>query len=262
MDFGSSLAVELVAEIVVRTAEIGWHVIQNSRLYIVEEESFRLRLRIQIGIWQAVEAKLRESKIKKLIRPEDVSTYYDIMTTLHGLMKKWVERKCQSVPDKTNLLEKTSVTELVKEIEKRDLLKPLSDSEKARNWSAWMRVKEEVAWSVWRKERNEKLVLEIEFWGGRLDTFSSWTIPTMLTQATKEDIAIIADSRLNRTNFKGQLMLAKSASTTVAAIAGLSVAEEGPFIIEEERITMLERGFVRPPTPGPQNTDKDLAART
>ena len=259
MDFGSSLAVELVAEVVIRTVEIGFHVIQNSQLYIEEEESFRLRLRIQIGIWQAIDAKLRESKIKELIRPEDVLTYYDIMKILHKLMQKWVERKCQSVTAKTDLLKKTSVTELGKEVEKRDLLKPLSDREKERNWSAWLRVKEEVAWAVWRKERNEKLLAEIEFWGGRLDKFSSWTIPNMLIQATNEDIAIVADSRLNRTNFKGQLMLAKSASTTIAAIAGLSIKEEGPFIIEDERITMLERGFVRSPTPGPQITDKDIA---
>ena len=245
MDFGSSLAVELVAEIVIRTVEIGYHVIQNSQLYTQEEEASRLRLRIQIGIWQAIDGKLRESKIKELIRPEDVSTYYEIMRTLHKLMHKWVERKCQSGTAKTNILKKTSVIELVEEIEKRDLLKPLSEGEKERNQSAWLRLKEEVGWAVWRKERNEKLVVEIEFWGTRLDAFSSWTIPAMLTQATKEDIAIIADSRLNRTNFKGQLMLAKSASTTVAAIAGLSITVEGPFILGEERITMLEKGFVR-----------------
>ena len=256
---GSSLAVELVAEIILKTINIGIHVIQNSRLYQSEDETIRLRLRIQIGIWRAIDAKLRESEIKKRIRPVDVATYYDIMKTLHKLMHKYVERKCQPGKTKTDILKSTSAAELSKEIEERDILKPLSEGEKAQNWGFWLRLKEEVAWTVWRKEKNERLVMEIEFWGTKLDSFSSWTIPSMFPQPTKEDIAIIADSRLNRTNFKGQLMLAKSASTTVAAIAGLSVTEEGPFIIGEDRITMLEKGFVKPSTPGRQLTEEDIA---
>lgn len=258
-DFGSSFAVELVAAVAVKVIKIGWHVLQNARLYLHEEEKFRLRLRVQVGIWQAIDAKLSEREIKERMRPQDIVTYYGVVKELHGLMRKYVERKCKASKEKDGLLKETSAKELIEKWEEGDILKPLTEEQKEENMGYWLRLKDETAWAVWRKDKKEKLIVEIEFWGALLDKFSSYTLPSMFPQPTKENIAMIADSHLDKTSVKAQVMLAKSIDTTTTQISGLSLAEQGTFILGRDRITFLNGGFLRSPTPGPEITPHEIA---
>src|SRR5271169_5515162 len=116
-DFGSSLAVQIAADVAFKCIEIGWHVIHNAGLYIYEEHEFRLRLRAQVGIWEAISAKLEETEIKERMRPADIVTYYEIMEQLYNLMRNYVEIKCKAGKQKETLLEKTSARELMRKWE-------------------------------------------------------------------------------------------------------------------------------------------------
>jgi hypothetical protein len=257
-DFGTSMAVQIAADVGLKCIEIGWHVIHNAKLYIHEEHEFRLRLRAQVGIWEAISGKLEETEIKERMRPADIVTYYDIMERLHSLMRNYVAIKCKVGKEKEALLGKTSTKDLRRRWEQADILKPLTVEQKKQSMGFWLRLIEEAAWAVWRKEKSEKLVTEIERWGLVLDRFSSHTFPAMFPEPTKENIAMIADHRLDQTNAKAQVMLAKSTDTTTTAIQGLSLAEQGTFILGRDRITFTNGGFIRPPIPGPQITAHEV----
>ena len=243
-DFGMGIATQIVAEVAVKCIEIGWHVIQNAKLYLHEENQFSLRLRAQVGIWNAIHEKLSEGEIQARIRPSDIATYFAIMQELHKLMRKYVERDCKDQKVKEEVLTNSSLEKLISKWETGNVLKLMTEEAKEQNMGFWLRVKDETAWAVWRKEKNEKLVTEIERWGLLLDRFSSWTLPTMFPKPTTDNIAMIADPRLHETAVKAQVMLAKSIETTRTEISGLTLAEQGTFILDKRRIAFPQGGGI------------------
>ena len=244
---GESLGINILGEVVVTCVVLGYNIIQNARLYAHEGESFHLRLRLQIGIWQAINQKLSDPEIRRRMRPTDIATYSDVMKQLHSLLRRYVKRKCQPGPEKNELLKTTSASALFESLEERDILRTLSERERIESRKFWLRLKDEAAWTVWRKGKNERLVSEIEFWGAQLDRYSSWTIPGMFSHASMADIAthVIDDTgSLNATNLKGQLMMARAGSCTGTVEPG-AVKQES-YLLDVQRIKFLGRGYVRP----------------
>ena len=91
-------------------------------------------------------------------------------------------------------------------------------SQKGNGQKFWSKVKEEAAWTVWGKAKEEKIIYEIEYWGDQLDKFSSWTIPGMFFHSTIAEIAKnVSDTRLNVTNFKSDIMIARNDSIDAGA---------------------------------------------
>lgn len=237
---GESLGINLLSEIIVKCVIVGYNVVQNSRLYAQEGDAFHLRLRAQIGIWQAIHQKFTDPQIQAGLRPRDIATFSDVMKQLHTLLRKYVIRKCQEGSEKTKLLNKTSAAVLFESLEEKDVLRALSDRERRESRKFWMRLMEEAAWTIWRKAKNDRFVIEIEFWGALLDRYASWTIPIMFPRASQEDIAthiVDPSGSLSATNLKGQIMMARSELIGAKTAEGL---EQGPFLLDIRRIKFLD----------------------
>ena len=102
----------------------------------------------------------------------------------------------------------------------------------------WSRMKEEAAWSVWAKERNEKLILEIEFWGSRLDMFSSWIIPAMTTPA--DNTTHLGDRRMEMTSFKVRIKRMRAEITAEGN-------DESPLALMSAQVKFIGDGYISSP---------------
>ena len=116
--------------------------------------------------------------------------------------RKYVESSCKL--NKAKQAKSTSLSEATERWENGHILQPLSEEQNEDNMGFLWRLKDEAPWSVWRIEKNQKFVLEIECSGSLLDSFSSWTIPTIFPDPTREDGTRIADSHLNEPVLKNQ----------------------------------------------------------
>src|SRR5438046_766223 len=68
MSGGEALGFNVLADVIFKCICLGYNIIQNTRLYAREGDSFNLRLRVQIGIWQAIHQKISDPEIKKRMR--------------------------------------------------------------------------------------------------------------------------------------------------------------------------------------------------
>jgi hypothetical protein len=263
--FGEALAVEIVAEVVLKCVTLGCHIVQNSCLYVHEGQQFQIRLAIQIGIIQAINAKLLDQEIKRRVKGADLFTFYDVMKELHKLFRKYIKRHLRDDRAKTELLKITDADDLFKRLEDKDVLHALSEKERSQSWKFWLRLKDEAAWTVWRKDKNERLVKEIEFWGSKLDQFASWTIPSMFQQATMAAITThVADAtgRLGATNLKSQIMMVRSREPTTAMQldGNYPTVEEDPFFLDHRRLKFTDQGYSRAPHTCPELSVNDMTS--
>jgi hypothetical protein len=273
--FGESIAVELISQIVVKTAILGIHVVRNAGQYAQEAQQYRLRLQVQVGIIQAINQILEDPQIKHRVRPADLATFGSVMKEIHGLFKKYIERHCRNGPEKLELLKQASAEDLFVQLEAKEVMKKMSEQEKKSNSSFWLRMRDEAFWAVWKKTRNEQLVSEIEFWGGKLDRFVSWVVPGMFPHATSAEISThVGDSRLVETTIKSRIMLARRASdnTSFSSVNSTSTVRSNttgpddaslhlmdiddpadiiPAPLNSGRIEFIDKGFVRSPSPLP-----------
>ena len=245
---GESLAINILSGVILKCLTLGYNIIQNSRLYAHEGESFNLRLRLQIGIWRAINQKISDPEIKSRMRPNDVATYSDVMKQLHGLLREYVEQKCQAGSEKTELLSATSATHLFESLEEKKRVEKSNRSGENADSKFWLSLREEAAWVAWRKGKSERLVSEIEFWGAQLDRYSSWTIPSMFPHATKADIAehiLDVSGSLASTNFKSQVMMARASDHTAMGVGGIPIAEQETFRLGIQQIKLLEQEHIQ-----------------
>ena len=250
-----NIALNIASELIVKAVILGIRICQDAKVYVKEGKDFTLRLKVQIAIWQAIEKKFRDPEIQKRIRATDLCLYYDIMKQLHGLLQKYVERKFEAGDEKTRLLKDTSADDFYKKVEAQNILGKISTKEKEQSFGFWWRLKEEVAWTVWRKGTNEKLLNTIEAWGSRLKDFTDQTIPSMFPGATTEVIQqhiVDPTGSLDSTNFKSRIIMARSGTTTaIGGLGAIGWVEEEPFRLDLKRVELCGKGFSRPPTPGP-----------
>lgn len=244
---GEGMGINVVSNVIFKCLEIGYHILRKSYLYIDEAEKLKKRLQVQIAILDAIGLKMQNPEIRNRLREVDVKTYIDILQQFHCLLQKYVERKCQPGPEKIQLLSTTSLDELLKKLETDDGWTRLS-SQKGNGQKFWSKVKEEASWTVWGKAKEEKIIYEIEYWGNQLDKFSSWTIPGMFFHSTIAEITKnVSDARLNVTNFKSDIMIARSDSID----AGASSAGISSFEIRFGQVEGINGAYVHGPKSGP-----------
>jgi hypothetical protein len=176
---GENIAINLIAEIILKTVEIGYHVINNSMLYVEESRKFSANIQLQIGIWEAISRKLQDPKIKKKIRDADLMRFAKGSEELHRLMQKFVVRKCANKEERKRILEIHSADELIEKLDEQHILEKLSDKEKEQSWGFWNGLKQEIGYVVLKQSRDTKLVTEIVFWGTQLDRFSAAVFPSV-----------------------------------------------------------------------------------
>jgi hypothetical protein len=172
---GEALILEIAAALIVKCVVLGVHIVNDARVYAKEGQQFTLRLQVQIRIWRAIETKVKDPEIQRRIRNEDLILYYRVMKELLDLLRKYIERKMETGLDKTKLLNETSADDLLKKVEDQDMFGKITAKEEVQSSSFWWRFKEEVAHTVLKKARSERLVTEVEAWGDRLRKLASWT---------------------------------------------------------------------------------------
>lgn len=219
---GEAILVEVLAEIIVKTGQLTYHVLLNSRRFADEAADFDLRLRLQLGIWDAIKDIIHNEKIRARMKDADLATYIDVMGRLHQLIRGFVKRRMEKGPKKDEILQATSLDECLQKLEEHNGLSAASKKEQARTMSRLRSVREEIGSTFWGKHRTEEVVSEIEFWGNRLGQFCSWTIPAMFSESPISEVGILADDRLVELKTKSQVMevldTTTSTSTTTPAL--------------------------------------------
>jgi len=238
MSFGETLGAHILTEVIVKAVEIGYHVVRQSGLYINESEETHLRFKMQVSILDSMNKMMSDGSIQQRLRKVDVTTYTEVMVHLLKLFRKYVKRHCKPGEEKIRLLNSTSVEQLLKRWEDEKALEKLTER-KAVGWRFLSRTKEEAAWIVWGRQQDEKLISEIEFWGAKLDQFSSWIIPGMFSHATPRDIVRhLGDRRMEAVRLKGQIMTAR--------LDASAIESESSRMIAFQQIKFLGTGYLSP----------------
>ena len=262
-----NVAINLIAEILWKSVEIGYHVVTKSVLYIEEARHFSATIELQIGIWEATSRKLQDPRIKKQIRPADLMRFAKASEELHRVMQKFVLRKCDNKEERQKILAQHSADELIGKLDELDVLERLSAKEKEQSWGFWNGLKQEVGYQVLKQAKDKKLVAEIVFWGNQLDRFCAAVFPSMYPTFDKEhlvDLAnVFASSVLQELDSRGQVMLVQSVDSTVTKVGDLTLNEAGEFNLNIAQVNLVDREgvpgtFIRPPLPHPYN-EEDVA---
>ena len=258
MSTGESLLINLAADLIMKAAELGFHIIQDTRNYAKEAKDFKTRMKTQMAIWRAIGEKFKNEEIKTRIRKHDLETYYQIEKKLYRLLYKYFQR-CREGNEKiTEVLKTLSLEDKIREVEESGILEEIAAEERGQ-LDFFYRSKKQIAWTLWREKKDQKLVKEAEEWSNRLQQLMAWTIPPMFPNATAEQVAVyIVDpsGSLNEMNLKGKIILSKAgSSTTIAGLKPIGEVEEGPFRMASKRITFLKRGFVTPHVGGEFSID-------
>lgn len=259
-----NIAINLVAEIIWKTVEIGYHVVNKSMLYAKEAQQFSTTIEMQLGIWQAASRKLKDEEIARQIRDADLMRFAKGSEQLYRAVKKFVQRKCTDKHAKKTLLQTYSADELIEQLDEQRILEKLSDAEKEHSWGFWNGLRQEVGYMVLKQSRDKQLVTEIVYWGTQLDRFSAAVFPSMFPTMAIEQVAEIVSSRvLEELDARVQVMLVQSVDSTVSKVGKLELAESGEFDLNISQVNLVDRhgipgGFIRPSSPHPDN-EEDVA---
>jgi len=255
---GEGLLLNLAAELIVKAAELGFHILQDTRNYAKEGEDFKMRMETQMAIWRAIGEKLKKEEIKRRIRKCDLEIYYKIEKKLYRLLYKYVQRHCRNNAKLTEALEKLTIQDKIQELQESGILEDI-DAEEEGPLEFFYRSKRQIAWTLRKEGKDRKLIKEAEEWSSRLQQLTSWTIPSMFPHATVEQVAVyIVDpsGSLTDTNLKGKIILSMAGSNiTVGGLKVIKEAEEGPFKLTSKRVKFLPRGFVTPRADGEFSID-------
>jgi len=258
---GESIAVQLVSDIVIKTAVLGYHIIRNTGKYAEEAHKYNLRLELQVPIIAAIDAKFQDKQFRAKARTAALETFARVMKEIHLLLKKYISCHCRDGPEKKELLEQNSADDLFNRLEAKEVFTKLSKKEAVTNVWSLLNMKRQAAWVVFKKSHTEEWVTEIEFWCKQLDLFASRVIPGMFPNATSSEIHNhVGDRRLPATNAKSRIMIARrtdsvnSASSTATG-NGLQLMDiddpldDVPVQLNCDDIKLINENYVRSPSP-------------
>jgi hypothetical protein len=250
---------QLVAEIVFKTIEIAKDIFLNGLTYLHDKHDFKVRLSIQTLRLRGFALLLSNPVISKHIKPSDRHTYFHVMQKLHTLLISYAS-KSSGCSERS--LRENSAEELFRRLELEDpgLGEPTREQERY-----WLRTKEIVVWSVFKKRGLEKLVIGVEQWGDRLEKLTSATIPLIFIreQFSAEKIQRnLPGEELVDTNIKGRILIEKKgdeeAAMSMARNSGkLKVQYTGSTEMPYSRLK-----FLISPSDGSQGKGEERNERT
>lgn len=211
---------QLVAEIIFKAVEIAKDIFNNGLSYHQDKEDFKVRLSIQTLRLREIALLLSNPVISKHIKPSDRHTYFHVMQKLHTLL---IEYASKSSGCSKQFLRENSAAELFQRLELEDpgLGEPTREQERY-----WLRTKEIVVWSVFKKRGLEKLVVGVEQWGERLEKLTSATIPLIFIRehfSAEKIQKNLPGEELVDTNIKGRILIEKKGDEEAAkSMAGTS----------------------------------------
>jgi len=241
--FGGGLLSELVAELLVKSVELAWDLIQGNNPFKEQSAEFNTRLEAQIGIWNAIGVKLQG--IKDQVRPKDLITYYKVEKKAYHLLLKYVHAGSGGSLNAQQLSFEEKIQELEESSTFGENTKPGSGV------SQWFyTMKKQVAYSLSGEKHHRKLVKEIKDWSRVLQELTNWTILPKLPQATRQDIMVyVVDPSgcLTDTNLWARIMLAKSGFDST--VLGITVGPEEPLLSSfrlpiSDAVQVLPKGLI------------------
>jgi len=237
----AAIAINIASEMLVKTLICGVHIVQNANCYSTQGQECMSRLRTEVSTLQAINAAFKSDRVQQRIRDEDSLSYLEVTEILNSLFRDFIGRQCLSADIKAKLLVDSSIDGTLKKLEEEDFPKKASEAQREQSFKFIRRVKEEAAWTFFKKDKSERLVGSIEFWVTKLDRLASWTFPGMFgrsknkEQAIKEVIEYVNDSRLlPATNFKAQIMAARLQGTP-------AIPDTTPPKLESKQVKPIER---------------------
>jgi hypothetical protein len=232
---GEAIALNIVSQLSVNCILIANRLIRNPGLSKIENKKFLLRLRIQIGVFQAIKDTVDVPHVQKALKASGViSELVDTMEEIYELLRKYIKYSVLPSEEKVKLLEESAAGGLLERMESEKSIGKISER-MSKSKAILRRILEETVWTMWGRDRNEQLVTEIEFWADNLDRLASWTIPSSLRETSPENIIDRLGS-LKRTKLKSQMVL------TVSQAAHAMLTHSDPTELDPNQIRILQRG--------------------
>lgn len=223
---GENLLCELIAKVAFKAVRIAYHIATDSINFRDDRHNFQVRLNIQIARLEEVQKVLSNPILNEDIQPRDRHTYFNVMQNLHRLLFNYYIATEPETYAAVQFVKENSADDIFNEIALRDdpaLVDPSIAQEKF-----WLRKKEQLTWALFRKEKLEKLVAGVEFWGNCLDTLISTTIPLIFLRKhlTAAEIAKnTPGDKLVDTNIKSQILIERRVEEEAVAssMSGLKI---------------------------------------
>lgn len=247
---GENLLADLLARIIFKSITIARHIANDGRLIRVDQEDMRLRLDVQIARLDAVEKVLRNQKISNDVQPRDRHTFVNVIHKLHKLLLEYVQKTDPNSDKTIKLVRENSANDLFSEIHKRDA-KALSNPSQAQE-KFWLRAKEIVAWSVFKKKDLEKLVAGVEAWGNCLDVLISSILPLIFIRQQLSAAEIAENTpggELGDVHTMGQILMERRLDEEAAGPSSMTGVQ---FTNREAQSAVLDYSrlrFLSPPSP-------------
>jgi len=197
---------QLVGEIVLKTIELAKDIASNGLNFLQDKHDFQVRLNVQAARLREIALLLQNPNINVHIQPRDRHTYFHVMQKLHRLL---LEYATKSSSCNKGLLRENSAADLFRRLELEDPALRNVSKEQERYW---LRAKEIVLWSCFKKRGLEALVVGVEQWGNRLEVLTSATIPLIFTKYGFSAVQIAQNTpgnQLLETNIKSRILIEK-----------------------------------------------------
>lgn len=233
---GEGIALNIVSQLSVNCILIVNRLIRNPGLSKMENKKFLLRMRIQIGVFQAIKDTVDVPHVQEALKASGVlSELVDTMEEIYKLLRKYIKHSVLPDEEKTKLLEESSVAGLLERMDSEKSIGKISER-MSKSKAILKRIVEETTWNMWGRDRNTQLVTEIEFWGDHLDRLASWTVPSSMREIPGPDNMLDRLRSLKRTKAKAQMVL------TISQAAHAMLTHSDPTELEPKRIRILRRG--------------------
>ena len=211
-----NLPMNLIAQVVRKTIKIAYHIVRDPQTFLEERQDFQVRIQVQIKPLEELGNLLSDPAISQAIQSRDHYTYFKVMQKLHRLLFDFVVATEPQTVAAKQFIQEVSAEKLFRQIESSDptLANPSPAEEKF-----WLRAKENVLWMVYRKEKVEKLVLEVEAWGDCLAKLISTTIRVIVIREQFSAEAIASSATLRAVTDETEQTQVTAATEPVTLVA-------------------------------------------
>jgi serine/threonine protein kinase len=232
-----------VGHVIYKAVVVARHIIKNYKNYLEDNADYQVTLNVEITRLDALRPLLLNPDIARSVAPQDRHSYVHIIKKLHTLLLKYVQQVSPNDSNAKQLITNNSAQNDFDRIAILDpaLLQP--SDEQQRFWSLG---KERVDWAVRRKEKAEKLVVQVQTWGETLEKLRSATMPQIFARLNLSpgDIAKnTPDDDHGDTRIKGRLLVANRGESA-------AVETSMPDLIAASRDTELKSSQVDISTTG------------
>jgi len=208
---GEGILLDLVACLIVKSITIAIRIARHESSFAQDKHNFCIRLNVQISRMEEAQKVLKNPNLNSAIPIRDRYTYFHVMAKMHHPLLEYVMTMTNI---RKEFVDENSAAREMARFKEIELADPSAAAQTWAQESFWLRNKEKAAWALFKKEKFEKLVIEVETWGECLANLFSVTIPLIFIQRhfSAAQIAENAPSKeLGDAHIKSQLLVERKA---------------------------------------------------